>query len=46
MASALMGLKEARKAIAENPEMPDDMLSEVLKALDEKIAAWESRKEG
>ncbi|MBO6641565.1 MAG: hypothetical protein JJ947_04950 [Altererythrobacter sp.] len=45
MASALMGLKEARKAIAENPEMPDDMLSEVLKALDEKIAAWESRKE-
>lgn len=43
MASALSGLKEARKALASNPEMPEDMLKEVIAALDEKIAAWESR---
>jgi beta-lactamase regulating signal transducer with metallopeptidase domain len=43
MANALTGLKEARKAIASNPEMPDDILKEVLKALDEKIAQWENR---
>ncbi|RGP40454.1 hypothetical protein BPTFM16_00739 [Altererythrobacter insulae] len=46
MASALMGLKEARKALSTNPEMPKDMLKEVLKALDEKIAEWEDRTEG
>ena len=46
MASALMGLKEARKAMADNPEMPEDMLEEVLRALDEKISEWESRTEG
>ena len=43
MASALSGLKEARKALASNPEMPEDILKEVIAALDEKIAAWESR---
>lgn len=43
MARALSGLKEARKALASNPEMPEDMLKEVIAALDEKIAAWESR---
>lgn len=43
MASALAGLKEARKAIADNPEMPEDILEEVIKALDEKIEKWESR---
>lgn len=46
MASALAGLKEARKALSTNPEMPKDMLEEVLKALDEKIAEWEDRTEG
>ena len=46
MASALTGLKNARASIASNPEMPEDMLEEVLKALDEKIADWESRAEG
>ena len=43
MASALEGLKQARKAIAENPEMPEDIMEEVIKALDEKIEKWESR---
>ena len=43
LASALAGLKEARKAIAENPEMPEDILEEVIRALDEKIEKWESR---
>ena len=40
MASALTGLKEARKAIADSPEMDKEMRSEVLRALDEKIAQW------
>ncbi|WP_271438599.1 M56 family metallopeptidase [Pontixanthobacter luteolus] len=43
MANALTGLKEARKAIASNPEMPSEMRAEVLKALDEKIKAWKAK---
>jgi hypothetical protein len=42
MASALLGLKEARKALAESGELPSDMRAEVLKSLDEKIANWGS----
>ncbi|GAA4643615.1 hypothetical protein GCM10023115_15750 [Pontixanthobacter gangjinensis] len=40
MASALTGLKAAREAIADNPEMAPDMRAEVLKALDQKIGNW------
>jgi hypothetical protein len=42
-ASAIAGLKEARAEIAKNTEMDAQMRAEVLKALDEKIAAWKSR---
>lgn len=44
MASALAGLREARKSLAENGEMSEEVLEEVLKALDEKIEQWEERK--
>ncbi len=40
MAQALKGIKEARKAIAEDPDMAPDMRAEVLRALDEKIENW------
>ena len=43
MAHALTGLKEARAAIAKNTDMDDEMRSEVLRALDEKIADWNSK---
>ena len=40
MAQALTGLKEARKAIAENSEMQGEMREKVLKELAEQIAKW------
>ncbi|MDN3645227.1 M56 family metallopeptidase [Pontixanthobacter aestiaquae] len=40
MAQALTGIKEARKAIANDPDMAPDMRAEVLRALDEKIENW------
>ena len=42
-AEIIAGLKEARAEIAKNTEMDAQMRAEVLKALDEKIAAWKSR---
>lgn len=43
MAQALNGLKEARKAIANEGEMPDDIRADVLRELDEKIANWDAK---
>jgi len=43
MAQALSGLEEARKAIANNPEMPSEMRDEVLETLDEQIERWRER---
>ncbi|MEM6476966.1 MAG: M56 family metallopeptidase [Pseudomonadota bacterium] len=40
MAEALKGLKEARKAIAENREITGEMRSEVLEVIDEQIKTW------
>lgn len=39
-AAALEGLKEARKAIADNPEMEEKMRNEMLRALDAQIESW------
>lgn len=41
MAHALNGLKEARKAIASNTDMPSDARAEALKELDSEIANWD-----
>ncbi|WP_427967495.1 M56 family metallopeptidase [Altererythrobacter sp.] len=38
MASALAGIKEARKHISEDGQMPEDIRADVLKSLDEQIA--------
>lgn len=43
MASALNGLKEARKAIAKDSEMTADIKAEVLRSLDEQIARWQEK---
>ena len=40
IASALTGLKAARAAIADSPEMAPEMRNQVLEALDEKISNW------
>ena len=40
MAKALIGLKAARKELAKNSDMSDEMRAEVLKSLDEAIADW------
>lgn len=40
MAHALKGLKEARKAIADNPELDPEMRADVLKELDRQISEW------
>ena len=47
MAHALNGLKEARKAIANNPEIEGEMRRNVLEELDRQIEAWKKEsKEG
>lgn len=40
MAHALEGLKQARAAIAENPEIDGKMRKEILKELDSQIKSW------
>ncbi|MEO0690465.1 MAG: M56 family metallopeptidase [Pseudomonadota bacterium] len=40
MAQALVGLEQARAAIAENSEMQSEMREEVLKELDQQIENW------
>lgn len=40
MAQALEGLKEARKEIAKDKEMSEEIRSSILEALDEQIKAW------
>ncbi len=44
MAKALEGLKQARKAIADNPEIKAQMRAEILKELDSEIADWNKNK--
>ena len=43
MAQALEGLREARKSIATDSEMPDDIRSQVLAEIDQQIERWEDR---
>lgn len=40
MAHALKGLKEARKAIADNPEIDGEMRKNVLREIDQQIKNW------
>lgn len=46
MAKALEGLKQARKAIAENPEIKGEMRAELLRELDGQIANWNKDRPG
>lgn len=43
MASALNGLKEARKAIAQDKNMSGEIRAEVLRSLDEQIKRWHEK---
>ena len=43
MAQALIGLEEARKAIAENGEMQGEIREEVLRELDQQIKRWKEK---
>lgn len=45
MASALEGLREARKELMSEEDLPADLRDQIIAALDAKIKAWESRKD-
>lgn len=46
MAKALEGLKQARKAIASNPEIKGEMRAELLRELDQQIGSWNKDRTG